>query len=288
VTTPEDFGVKGEPPTHPELLDWLAVEFMEPAQASGGRKPPEWSLKHLLRTIVLSSTYRQSSRLTPELKAKDPDNRLLARGARFRLDAEGIRDNALSIAGLMSTKLGGPPVRPPQPEGLWVKVGGERYDYVVSAGEDKYRRGLYVVWKRAAPYPSFVAFDAPSRLACRVTRPQTNTPLQALTLLNDPVYVEAALGFAKRVVAEKPDATAEERITHAFRLALARPPRASEVAVLKELFDAERAAMARDPAAAKRLVKDFAAPAKVPPAEFAAWYAVCATLLNLDETITKG
>jgi mono/diheme cytochrome c family protein len=281
VTTPEDFGVKGEPPTHPELLDWLAVEFMEPTWRAG-------SIKHLLRTIVLSSTYRQSSRLTPELRAKDPENRLLARGARFRLDAEAIRDNALSIAGLLSTKLDGPPVRPPQPDGLWVKVGGERYDYVVSAGEDKYRRGLYVVWKRAAPYPSFVAFDAPGRLACRVSRPRTNTPLQALTLLNDPVYVEAALAFAKRVVTEKPDASLEDRIAHAFRLAVSRAPKPSEVAVLKALFDAEREAMARDPAAAKRLAAGFAAPAKVTPAEFAAWYAVCAALLNLDETITKG
>ncbi|MBA4062433.1 MAG: hypothetical protein C0501_01765 [Isosphaera sp.] len=282
VTTPEDFGVKGEPPSHPELLDWLAVEFVEPA----GAEP--WSVKHLIRTVVLSATYRQASRLTPELRAKDPDNRLLARGARFRLDAEAIRDNALSIAGLLSPKLGGPPVRPPQPDGLWVKVGGERYDYVASTGEDRYRRGLYVVWKRAAPYPGFVAFDAPGRFACRVARPRTNTPLQALTLLNDPVYVEAALAFAKRVVTEKPDASAEDKIAHAFRLALARTPTAREAAVLKELFGAEREAMARDPAAAKRLVQDFAAPPGVPPAEFAAWYAVCAALLNLDETITKG
>jgi hypothetical protein len=189
---------------------------------------------------------------------------------------------------LLSTKLGGPPARPPQPDDLWVKVGGQRYDYAVSPGEEKYRRGLFVVWKRAAPYPSFVAFDAPSRLACRVARPRTNTPLQALTLLNDPVYVEAALAFAKRVVTEKPNGTTEERIAHAFRLAVARTPSASETAVLKSLFDAERAAMARDPAAAKRLVKDFAAPTKVAPAEFAAWYAVCAAILNLDETITKG
>jgi mono/diheme cytochrome c family protein len=281
VTTPEDFGVKGEPPSHPELLDWLAVELTEPAGAK------LWSVKHLIRTVVLSATYRQASRLTPELRAKDLDNRLLARGARFRLDAEAIRDNALSIAGLLSPKLGGPPVRPPQPDGLWVKVGGQRYDYVVSTGEDKYRRGLYVVWKRAAPYPGFAAFDAPGRFACRVSRPRTNTPLQALTLLNDPVYVEAALAFAKRVVTETPDASADDRVIHAFRLAVARPPTAREAAVLKELFDAERAAMARDPAAATRLVKDFAAPPKVPPAEFAAWYAVCAALLNLDETITR-
>jgi hypothetical protein len=287
VTTPEDFGVKGEPPTHPELLDWLAAEFLSPAAHAPG-SPQPWSVKHVLRLIVTSNTYRQSSRVTAELRAKDPDNSLLARGPRFRLDAEAIRDNALSIAGLLSPKLGGPPVRPPQPDGLWVKVGGERYDYVVSPGGDKYRRGLYVVWKRAAPYPSFVAFDAPSRLACRVKRSRTNTPLQALTLLNDPVYVEAALAFARRVVAEKPDASVEDRIAHAFRLAVARTPDPREVAVLKTLFDAERGAMAADLGAAKALVKGFAAPAKVPPAEFAAWYAVCAALLNLDETITKG
>jgi hypothetical protein len=280
VATPEDFGMKGDPPSHPELLDWLAVEFVD------GAKP--WSVKHVLRTIVLSQTYRQSSRVAPELLARDADNRLLARGPRFRLDAEGVRDNALSIAGLLSPKLGGPPVRPPQPDGLWVKVGGERYEYAVSPGEDKYRRGLYVVWKRAAPYPSFMAFDAPGRFACRVNRPRSNTPLQALTLLNDPVYVEAALAFARRVVTEKPGASTEERIAHAFRLAVSRTPDAREVAVLRALFDAEREAMARDPAAAKKLVEVFAAPKDVPAAEFAAWYAVCAALLNLDETITKG
>src|SRR5262249_39099903 len=165
---------------------------------------------------------------------------------------------------------------------------GERYEYVVSPDEDRYRRGLYVVWKRASPYPSFMAFDAPARFACRVSRPRSNTPLQALTLLNDPVYVEATLAFARRVVTERPGGTVEERITHAFRLAVSRTPDAREVAVLEGLFDAERDAMAGDPAAAKKLVEGFAAPKDVPPAEFAAWYAVCAALLNLDETITKG
>ncbi len=284
VSTLEDFGIKGEPPTHPELLDWLAVEFMKPTET--GRSA--WSIKHLLRVIVCSATYRQSSRQSPDLRMRDPDNRLLARGPRFRLDAEAIRDNALSIAGLLSTKLGGPPIRPPQPDGLWVKVGGERYNYVVSPGDEKYRRGLYVVWKRAAPYPSFVAFDAPSRLACRVARPRTNTPLQALTLLNDPVYVEAALAFAKRVATEQPDATTDTRIAHAFRIAVGRAPSQSEASVLTALFDAERESMTGDPASAKRLVGEFAAPAHVPLADFAALYAVCAALLNLDETITKG
>ncbi|HEV7401494.1 MAG TPA: DUF1553 domain-containing protein [Chthoniobacteraceae bacterium] len=256
VGTPEDFGIKGEPPTHPELLDWLAVDFME----SG------WSMKAVLRRIVTSATYRQSSRITPELLARDDQNKLLARGPRVRLEAEAIRDNALAIAGLLSLKRGGPPIRPPQPDGLWDKVGGEKYDYVVSAGEEKFRRGLYVVLKRSAPYPSFVNFDAGARMACTVRRSRSNTPLQALTLLNDPVYVEAARAFAKRIVAEQPDADVAVRVRHAFRLALAREPKAGELQTLQGLFEAERAAAG----------------------EGAAWNAVATALLNLDETITKG
>jgi hypothetical protein len=244
--------------------------------------------------------------MTEELYARDPYNRLLARGPRFRLDAEGIRDNALSIAGLLSDEQGGPPIKPYQPSGIWVKVGGQKYEYVVSPGERRYRRGLYIIWKRGAPYPSFMAFDANNRMACRVKRPRSNTPLQALTLLNDPVYVEAAAAFAKRVLVEKPGAPDEERIEHAFRLAVARSPRAHEVRILKVLFDSEREAMARDPAAAKKLVATFASirstdvwgwfgektgfelPKGSTPADFAAWYAVCSALLNLDETNTKG
>ncbi len=257
VQTPEDFGVKGERPTHPDLLDWLAVEFRE----------GDWSVKRLLRTIVLSATYQQSSRVTPELLERDDRNLLLARGPRFRLSAEAIRDNALSIAGLLSLNQGGPPIRPPQPDGLWVKVGGQRYDYVVSPGPEKYRRGLYVVWKRAAPYPSFMNFDTTNRMACRVQRARTNTPLQALTLLNDPVHVGAAQAFARRVLAETPDATTDTRLTHAFRLAVVRSPRTEELAILRTLFDAEKATRKTD---------------------LAAWYAVCTAILNLDETITKG
>jgi len=257
VATPEDFGLKGERPTHPELLDWLAVEFRENG----------WSVKRLLRTIVLSATYRQASRVSPEALARDDKNVLLGRGPRFRLDAEAIRDNALSIAGLLSPAMGGPSIRPPQPDGLWVKVGGERYDYRVSPGEGQYRRGLYVVWKRGAPYPSFMNFDATNRMACRVQRPRTNTPLQALTLLNDPVYVEATQAFARRVLAETPGRDTDARLTHAFRLAVARSPRPEELAILRRLYDAELDAKKTD---------------------LAAWYAVCAALLNLDETITKG
>ncbi|MGB8169322.1 MAG: PSD1 and planctomycete cytochrome C domain-containing protein [Chthoniobacteraceae bacterium] len=256
VGTPEDFGIKGEQPTHPELLDWLAVEFMD-----GG-----WSMKKTLRTIVTSATYRQSSRITPELFARDDQNKLLARGPRHRLDAEAIRDNALAISGLLSLKQGGAPIRPPQPDGLWDKVGGQKYDYVVSPGEEKFRRGLYVVLKRGAPYPSFVNFDASARMACTVKRSRSNTPLQALTLLNDPVFVEAAQAFAKRIVAEQPTSDVDARVRYAFRLAVARAPKDDELRVLKALFEAERTAAG----------------------ESAAWYAVATALLNLDETITKG
>ncbi|MFM1747720.1 MAG: hypothetical protein RLZZ188_1386 [Verrucomicrobiota bacterium] len=257
VGTPEDFGVKGEPPTHPELLDWLAVEFME-----GG-----WSMKRIHRLITLSATYRQSSRLTPELLARDDQNRLLARGARFRLDAEGIRDNALAAAGLLSLKLGGPPVRPYQPPGLWdSKVGGDRVTYEVSTGEDARRRGIYTVWKRASPYPSFMNFDAPARTACTVRRSRTNTPLQALTLLNDRVYVEAAQALARRVIAELPSAGTDERLSHAFRICVARAPNPAELAALRALLEAQRTSGGDE----------------------SAWQAVATALLNLDEMITKG
>ena len=221
----------------------------------------------------------------PDKLAKDNANRLLSRGPRFRMDAEMIRDNALAIAGLLNPKLGGPPIHPYQPDGLWVKVGGQRYDYVVSPGDEKFRRGLYVIWKRGAPYPSFVNFDANSRLACRVKRPRSNTPLQALTLINDPVYVEAAMAFAKRVLTEQPSANTADRLTHAFRLATARAPRAEELATLTQLLEASRA---KDAKAAKEFLGKFDLPAAVSAEEFAAWYAVAAALLNLDETISKG
>jgi hypothetical protein len=256
VATPEDFGLKGELPTHPELLDWLAVEFMD-----GG-----WSMKRLLRTIVLSATYRQASHAAPAERARDDRNRLLARGPRFRMDAEMIRDNALAIAGLLSLEQGGAPIRPFQPEGLWTKIGGEKYEYVTSPGSGRYRRGVYVVWKRAAPYPSFINFDAAERMTCAVRRSRSNTPQQALTLLNDPVYVEAAEALARRVLAEVPQADTAPRLRHAFRLCTARAPDREELEVLRTLYLRQRAARG---------------------AEFPAWYAVASVLLNLDETITK-
>jgi hypothetical protein len=281
VTTVEDFGIKGEPPSHPELLDHLAVEFMEDG----------WSIKRLIRRIVTSRTYRQDSRLTADLAARDPANRWLARGPRFRLDAEAIRDNALEIAGLLSRGKGGPPIRPPQPQGLWNKVGGIQYLYTTSPGERRYRRGLYVVLKRGSPYPSLTTFDATARMTCVVRRSRSNTPLQALVLLNDPVFSEAALAFAARTLRERPAAEDRERVAHALRLAVAREPRAIEIDTLMRLLEAERAALAVHPDRAETLLAahpDVHRPAGVAAAELAAWCAVATAILNLDETITKG
>jgi hypothetical protein len=279
VATLEDFGVKGEPPTHPELLDTLAVDLMDDG----------WSLKRLLRRIVLSRTYRQASRATAEARSLDPDNRWLARGPRFRLTAEAIRDNALAIAGLVSLEKGGLSIRPPQPDGLWTKVGGEKYAYKVSPGEAQYRRGLYVVLKRGSPYPSFVTFDATARMTCLVKRPRSNTPLQALVLLNDTVFTEAAVHFAARILSDLPDASDEQRLEHAYQVAVARQPKSAERDVLLGLLAEERADIAAEPESVNELLADHQdAVAKVAsPEELAAWYGVATTLLNLDETITK-
>ena len=262
VATPEDFGLKGDTPSHPELLDWLAVDFMENG----------WSQKHLIRQILTSKTYRRSSRMSAEARERDPQNRLLARGPRFRLAAESIRDNALAISGKLSLKQFGPSIRPPQPDGLWKKVGGQQYDYEVSPGEDEVRRGVYVVLKRMSPYPSFINFDATARLACRVNRGRSNTPLQALNLLNDPVYVDAAKGLAERVLHEMPEANLEQQLEHAFRIAVSRPPSQRERDTLKHLYENELAAELPNASLS---------------AQSAAWFAVASTLMNLDETITK-
>ena len=287
VATPEDFGIKGEAPTHPELLDWLACEFMAPQNKVDPFAKP-WSMKHIHRLLVTSATYRQSSRITPELRERDDQNKLYARGARFRMDAEMIRDNALSAAGLLSLKMGGPAVHPYQPPGIWEsKVGGNAIRYQISDGEDRYRRGLYTVIKRTSPYPSFITFDAPSRNNCVVRRPRSNTPLQALTMLNDPVYVEAAGTLAKRVLSEKPTANVEERIQHAFQLCTGRKPDAQETKVLVQLFDTQRESAQGAGSDVEKLLKTLR-PSGVAAAEFSAWYSVAAAILNLDETITKG
>ncbi|GIW95529.1 MAG: chromosome segregation protein [Pirellulaceae bacterium] len=277
VPTLEDFGVKGEPPTHPQLLDYLAVEFMENG----------WSAKHILRQIVLSSTYRQTALATPDQWQHDPKNAFYSRGPRFRMDAEMIRDTALALAGLLSLKQGGPPIRPYQPEGVWEKIGGQKYDYTVSPGEDQYRRGIYVVWKRGAPYPSFVQFDATNRLACTVKRNRTNTPLQALTLLNDPVYVEAAVAMACRVLTTLPQSDDVSRLQYAFRLATARLPDDFELAILRKLLDAGRKNADVKRSEIAKLVNNNIVSVSLPVEEVYAWYGVTSALLNLDETITK-
>lgn len=253
VSTEEDFGIKGELPTHPQLLDWLAVELMENG----------WSRKKLLREIVLSATYQQSSNMTPKLLEIDDQNKLLARGPRLRMDAEMIRDNALAISGLLSLKQFGPPIRPYQPDGIWTKVGGQKYNYQVSPGDEQHRRGIYVVLKRGSPYPSFLNFDATSRLACTVQRSRTNTPLQALTLLNDPVYVEAARALSQRVQSEARGLSLDEQLQYAFQLCTARTPTDPELATLRKLIEL------------------------YPDDTDKAWFHVATALLNLHETITK-
>jgi hypothetical protein len=271
VETSEDFGRQGEPPTHPELLDWLATEFVRRG----------WSVKALLRTIVLSATYRQSSRWRPELADLDPYNRLLGRGPRFRLSAEAVRDQALRIAGLLSPRIGGPSVMPPQPDGVWnVVYSNDRW--TTSPGDDRYRRALYTFWRRTSPYPSLVMFDAPSREVCVSHRVRTNTPLQALVTLNDPVYVEAAQALARRIVAEAGPGP-RERAAHGMRLAVARAPSDAEVARLCRLFEDERERFRHDERGALAL-----APGSTAPAELAAWTVVANVLLNLDEVLTKG
>ena len=266
VPTVEDFGAKGDSPSHPDLLDWLAVEFMENG----------WSMKKLLKTIVMSSTYQQSSKVSRKLFELDDTNTLLARGPRLRMSAEMIRDNALAISGLLDLKQFGPPIYPYQPDGIWSKVGGTAYRYEVSPGSEQHRRGVYVVLKRGSPYPSFVNFDATARLACTVKRSRTNTPLQALTLLNDPVYVEAAKALAKRVTSDLSKSTLDEQINFGFQICTGRPPTDSERKALRGLYDATLAA---EMAAEKKLDREAA--------RANAWYNVATVLLNLHETITK-
>ena len=278
VETPEDFGIRSKPPSHPELLDWLATEFI--AQ--------KWDAKQFLKLIVTSATYRQSARVTPELLERDPNNRLYARGPRFRSTAEAIRDQSLHAAGLLSAKMYGPPVRPYRPKlGLAAAFGGNT-DWDASPGEDRYRRALYTEWRRTTPYPSMVAFDAPNRNVCTVNRPRTNTPLQALVTLNDPVYVEAAQALARRMVKDGgPDA--ESRVTYAFRLCVTRPPRDVEVKRLVELYNKAREEYSRDPKKATELatVPLGPLPAGMDAVDLAAWTVVGNVLLNLDEMFTK-
>jgi hypothetical protein len=275
VTTPEDFGAQGAPPSHPELLDWLASELV----AQG------WSLKALERLIVTSAAYRQSSRVSPEAIRRDPDNVLIARGARFRADAEVVRDAALAASGLLSMRIGGPSVFPPQPDGLAGLSFGS-YSWPASKGEDRYRRGLYTYWKRTNPYAAFITFDAPVGETACVRRPRSNTPLQALFLLNDQVFIEAARALAARVLREAPQEDGE-RLRRAFRHALSRLPEAEELAAMLAFLDEARREL--DDSAAERIagVNAEEPAAGAEPRELAAWTLLARVLLNLDEAITR-
>jgi hypothetical protein len=275
VETSEDFGTQGARPVHPELLDWLATEFM----ARG------WSLKAVHRLVVTSATYRQSSRVTQELLDRDPDNRLLTRGPRFRVEAEMVRDIALAASGLLNPAVGGPSVFPHQPPGIWSLPFNDD-KWVTSEGRDRFRRGLYTFWRRTSPYPSLVAFDAPSREICTARRARTNTPLQALTTLNDPAFFEMAKGLARRMLVEA-TGDAAARAAYGFRICTSRRPAAAEVDRLVALYRGQLARYAPDPAASRRVSRGFEDVAASQPAEFAAWTIVANVLLNLDETLTK-
>jgi hypothetical protein len=271
VRTTEDFGYQGEPPTHPELLDWLAVELVN----------QDWSLKKMHRLIVTSATYRQSSRVAPELLEKDPQNKLLARGPRVRLEAELIRDSVLSCSGLLAMKLGGPSVFPPQPPGVSSEGAYGPLTWNVSSGPDRYRRGLYTFSKRTAPYAMFTTFDAPSGEACVARREVSNTPLQALTLLNDTVFLEAAQALG-RLAAAQP-ASDEDRVKFLFRRCITRPPSADEIALALKFYHEQRQRLV-----SKELnATTIAGPGDGDANERAAWTVTARALLNLDEVITK-
>lgn len=283
VKTSEDFGSQGDPPANQDLLDWLATEFVR----------TKWDVRGLQRLIVTSAVYRQASTVSPELLERDPENRLLARGPRFRLPAEMVRDNALAVSGLMNDKIGGASVRPYQPKGLWEEMafGGDfsAQTYEQSHGSDLYRRSMYTFWKRTVPYPSLNTFDAPDREKCTARRGTTNTPLQALVLMNDPTFVEAARALAEREIKE---AGSDEpgRIRYGFMLATAREPSANELGILQGLYQKELSHYTKDPAAAQKLlsVGESKGTVKCDPAELAAYTLVSSTILNMDETITKN
>lgn len=277
VVTSEDFGSQGELPTHPELLDWLATELHQ----------NEWNTKDLIRTLVTSATYQQSSRVTPNGEAIDPDNRWLSRGPRVRLSAEMVRDQALLASGLLSPKMFGPPVNPPQPNlGLTAAFGGST-DWKTSEGEDRYRRGLYTTWRRSNPYPSMATFDAPNREVCTVRRNSTNTPLQSLVTLNDPVYVECAQSLARTAIQQEEELASQ--IELAFRRCVLRPPTAVETNALTALFHDSQSEFSEKTDEAMLMATEplGALPEGIKPADAAAMTVVCNVLLNLDEMFLK-
>jgi hypothetical protein len=279
VKSLDDFGIQGSLPSHPQLLDWLAVDFVE----SG------WDVKRLLKLLVMSSTYRQSSAASREVREKDAANVWLTRQRRFRLDAEMVRDNALTVSGLLSRKIGGPSVKPYQPAGYWSFLNFPTREWQADKGESLYRRGLYTYWCRTFLHPSLLAFDAPTREECTVERARSSTPLQALVLLNDPIYVEAARVFAERIMKEGGSDTAT-RLNWAYRRAVSRGVKPAEVKLLTELFQKHLAEFRTDKAAAQKAVSVGQAPLPkdVDPAELAAWTSVARAILNLHETITRN
>jgi hypothetical protein len=276
--TLDDHGTRGDAPSHPELLDWLAGQLVD----SG------WNLKYVVKLIVMSGTYRQSSQSSDSLRERDPDNRWLARQNRFRLDAEMVRDNALSISGLLAETLCGPSVRPLQPEGYWSYLVFPVREWRASAAEGRYRRSIYTHWQRQYLHPALLAFDAPTREECTASRPRSNTPLQALVLLNDPEFVEAAVVFAQRTLQQRGIRT-EERLEWAFRRALSRPPRVAERAVLTALLDSQLAEYRLRPKAADECLQiaGDAIGAGVDRIELAAWTNVSRAILNLHEAVTR-
>ena len=281
VKTSEDFGTMGEIPSHPDLLDWLSLWFRD----SG------WDVKGLIKLMVTSATYRQSSHFTPEKWQKDPENRFLARGPRYRLDGETIRDQALFVSGSLNPKRGGPPVKPYQPEGIWYAVGYSDSNTAIfrmDQGEDLYRRSLYTFWKRTAPPPNMVVFDAPSRETCSVRRERTNTPLQALTLMNDPQYVEAARQLAQRVMRENRGSTAGT-IRAMYRYAFGAAPSQKYQTVLSDSYAKFESTYRSNPLDAEALIRvgESPAPPELEPVELAALTLVANQIMNLDSFVNK-
>jgi hypothetical protein len=277
VATSEDFGSQGELPSHPELLDWLAVELMDRG----------WDTRAIIRLIVTSAVYRQASQIEGAAAKLDPDNRWLARGPRVRLSAEMVRDQALAVSGLLSPKMFGPPVRPRQPNLGLNAAFGSSTDWKTSEGDDRYRRALYTTWRRSSPYPSMATFDAPNREICTLRRTVTNTPLQSLVTLNDPVYVEAAQALARRAIQH--GSSVQDQIDCAFRCCLLREPQANELQALMKLYDDSHAQLAARPKAAVKLATAplGALPANINPVDAASMTVVCNVLLNLDEMFLK-
>lgn len=283
VKTSEDFGAQGDAPSHPELLDWLASEFIRTG----------WDIKQMVRLIVTSATYRQTSQIPPAIVSKDPENRLLARGPRFRLTAEALRDQALALSGLLVTKIGGAPVRPYHPEGIYETLAPTSADtvkrYLQDHGEALYRRTLYTYWKRSIPHPAMLAFGTPFRETCILQRPRSNTPLQALNLMNDVTYLEASRFLAQRMMTEG-GSTVDERLTYGFRMVLSRQPSPTQLGILHAAFERNLASYKRDPAGASALLANGDRPSDptLDRAELAAFTTLASTLLCMDETLSKN